>query len=140
MHELVQFQLLHTLIQIVPAHVVVCEMARLSASTLQVSGDCVDVNEGERDGEALLTLVRAIEVHNVSHNYLAVKYVVTILSFAYGCQLYDHRCVHSWPLSSTDHVTCPAHFHKAMEKYCAVRNGTVRSSVVCVYVLQGITL
>lgn len=48
---------------------VVVEMARLSpASSLQVTGDCVEVHEGERDGEALLTLVRAIEVYNVSHN------------------------------------------------------------------------
>lgn len=44
-------------------------MARLTAaSTLQVTSECVEVNEGEGDGEALLTLVRAIEVHNVSHN------------------------------------------------------------------------
>lgn len=56
-------------IQIVPTHVLLCEMARLTAaSSLQVTGECVEVNEGERDGEALLTLVRAIEVHNVSHN------------------------------------------------------------------------
>lgn len=52
-----------------PTHVLLCEMARLTpASSLQVTGECVEVNEGEIDGEALLTLVRAIEVHNVSHN------------------------------------------------------------------------
>ena len=46
-------------------------------------------------------------------------------------QLYDHRCVYSWPLGSTDHMTCPTHFHAAMGKYCAVRNSNVSYIVQC---------
>lgn len=78
-------------------------MARLGpASALQVTGECLEVQEGEVNGEAVFTLKRSVEVHS----------------------LYDHRCVHSWPLGSADHVTCPTHFHRAMGKYCAVKNGS----------------
>ena len=101
-------------------------MERLGpVSVLHVAGDCLDVQEGELDGEAVFTLACAVEVYNVSHTLCSDVFVSTF-TFTLGfLQLYDHRCVHSWPLGSTDHVTCTTHFHTAMGKYCAVRNSNV---------------
>lgn len=42
-------------------------MARLGpASALQVTGECLEVQEGEVNGEAVFTLKRSVEVHSVS--------------------------------------------------------------------------
>ena len=98
------------------------------ASALHVTGACVAVREGQREGEAVLTLSRAVEVHNVSPLHAVALCSGFRLNVFF--QLFDHRCVHSWPVGSTDHVTCPAHFHKAMGRYCAVRNGNVSGALV----------
>ena len=55
-------------------------------------------------------------------------------------QLHDHRCVHSWPLSSTDYVTCPAHFHRTMAMYCVIRNNSVSHNSGCGLVTSGFGL
>lgn len=42
-------------------------MARLGEpAALPVTGECLEVEEGERDGEVVCTLSRAVEIYNVS--------------------------------------------------------------------------
>ena len=50
-------------------------MERLGpASVLHVAGECVDVQEGELDGEAVFTLACGVEVYNVSHALHSLTY------------------------------------------------------------------
>ena len=97
-------------------------MARLGpVSVLHVvTGEIVAVRDGEKEGEAVFTFGRTVEVYNVSLQGRYWKLIDTLFR-----QLYDCRCVHSWPLCSTDHVTCHAQFHTALGIYCAVRNSNV---------------
>ena len=94
-----------------------------SATVLHVSSECLAVEEGENEGEALLTFPLAVEVYNVRQ--IAVFPLSN--SSIVVLQLHDNRCVHSWSLGSSQQLTCYPVFHRAMGVYCAVRNKDVRS-------------
>lgn len=60
-------------------------MERLGpVSVLHVAGDCLDVQEGELDGEAVFTLACAVEVYNVSHTLCSDVFVSTFIYFYSG--------------------------------------------------------